>query len=177
MTETARRSYADLRGAYSIINRRFTELTSGWTNYAVANAVEHYNQYQPQGTVTEVMFIAVAENADNTRHEKAYLLPTSLKVTVDSIVVKDLDTPEKVKAELWMNGFVPNSVFPSPGRLCFAAHASESDHLFSGGYNMQLASNVDFAFTFATAVDYRIVASQIQRVSIDALGKIRARLE
>jgi len=68
-------------------------------------------------------------------------------------------------------------VFPSPGRLCFAAHASESDHLFSGGYNMQLASNVDFAFTFATAVDYRIVASQIQRVSIDALGKIRARLE
>ena len=33
----------DKRGLYSIVNRRFTELTSGWTEYAVANAVATWN--------------------------------------------------------------------------------------------------------------------------------------
>ena len=177
MSENKRGSYSDLRGMYSIVNRRFTELTSGWTHYASANTAVHVNQYQPQGTVTEVLFIAVADDADDSKHTEAYILPTSIKVTADSIVQKDLDTPEKVKAELWTNGFVPNSTFTSPGRLCFAAHASQTDHMFSGGYNMQLASNVDFEFTFNVACRFRVVASQIQRVSIDSLGKIRARLE
>ena len=177
MTEAARGSYSDLRGMYSIINRRFTELTTGWQHYAQANVTAHYNQYQPQGTVTEVLFVAVADDEDQTKHGKDYIMPTSITVTVDSIVVKSLDTPEKVKAELWTNGFIPNETFPSPGRMCFAAHAAKSDHLFSGGYNMQLASNVDFSFTFAAACRYRIIASQIQRVTIDALGKLRARLE
>ena len=177
MTEAARGSYSDLRGLYSIVNRRFTELTSGWQHYSEANAVVHYNQYQPQGTVTEVLFIASAyADSDDSKHNEEYILPTSITVTVDSIVVKSLDTPEKVKAELWTNGFVENSTFKSPGRMCFACHAAQSDHLFSGGYNMQLASNVDFSFTFAEAVRYKIVAVQIQRVSIDAVGKIRASL-
>ena len=175
LAENAKGSYSDLRGMYSIVNRRFTELTSDWTAYASGTA--HYNQYQPQGTVTELMIVAVADDADNSRHTHAYVLPTSITITVDSIVVKSLDTPEKVKAELWTNGFVPNSTFPNPGRICFAAHAAHSDHLFSGGYNMQLASNVDVSFTFAAACRYKVVASQIQRVTIDALGKLRARLE
>ena len=176
MTEAARRSYADLRGNYSIVNRRFTELTSGWQQYTQANAVAHYNQFQPQGTVTEVMFIACTHDADDTRHNAVYILPTSIVVTVDAVVVKSLDTPEKVQAELWTNGFTPNKDFPSPGRMCFAAHASGSDHLYSGGYNMRLASTVDYAFTFKEAVSYKIVASQIQRVTIAAVGKLSASL-
>ena len=175
LSESAKLSYADLRGAYSIVNRRFTELTSGWTAGA-ANTAIHVNQFQPQGTVTQVLFIAVAENADESRHTQEYILPTQLKVTADSIVVRDLDTPEKVKADLWTNGYISNSEFPGPGRLCFAAHCAKSDHMFSGGYNMSLASNVDFEFQFPEAVRYKVVAAQIQRVSIDAVGVIRARL-
>ena len=177
LSENKRGAYADLRGAYSIINRRFTELTSDWTHCTGANVVQHVNQYQPQGTVTEILVIAVDDDADASRHGVTYILPSSIKITADSIVQKDLDTPQKVKAELWTNGFVPNSTFNSPGRLCFAAHAAQSDHLFSGGYNMSLASNVDIEFTFPSACRYKVVASQIQRVSIDSLGKIRARLE
>ena len=41
---------------------------------------------------------------------------------------------------------------------------------------MSLASNVDFEFQFAENVRYKVVAAQIQRVSIDAVGVIRARL-
>ena len=175
LSESAVLSYADLRGAYSIVNRRFTELTSGWTA-GTANTVIHVNQFQPQGTVTQVMFIAVAENDDESRHTQEYILPTSLKVTADSIIVRDLDTPEKVKADLWTNGYISNSEFPGPGRLCFAAHCAKSDHMFSGGYNMSLASNVDFEFQFAENVRYKVVAAQIQRVSISATGVIRARL-
>lgn len=176
MNESARKSYSDLRGAYSIINRRFTELTSGWTAGA-ANVVQHVNQFQPQGTVTQLLIIGVAENEDESRHTEQYILPTSIKVTADSIVVRDLDTPQKVKAELWTNGYISNSSFPGPGRMCFAAHCSQSDHMFSGGYNMSNTSNVDFAFKFAENVRYKVVAAQIQRVSIDALGVIRARLD
>ena len=176
MTEAARRSYSDLRGNYSIVNRRFTELTSGWQQYESAGSVVHYNQFQPQGTVTEVQFIACTHDNDDTRHTAEYILPSSIVVTVDAVVVKSLETPEKVRAELWTNGFTPNKDFPSPGRMCFAAHASGSDHLYSGGYNMRLASTVDFAFTFAENVSYKIVASQIQRVTIDAVGKLSASL-
>jgi len=42
---------------------------------------------------------------------------------------------------------------------------------------MTNASNVDFEFQFPVAVRYRVIAAQIQRVSIDALGVIRARLD
>lgn len=177
MSESIAKTYADLRGNYSIVNRRFTELTNGWTEYASAGDKVNINQYQPQGAVTEVMVIAVPNNADETRHGTNYVLPDSLKVTADSICQKDLNTPQKVKAELWTNGFCPPEDFPSPGRLCFAVHAARADHVFSGAYNMQSASNVDFEFTFPTAVRYRVIASCLQRCSIDPTGKIRARLE
>ena len=177
MSESIAKTYADLRGNYSIVNRRFTELTNGWTEYTSAGAKVNINQYQPQGAVTEVMVIAVPNNADETRHGTNYVLPDSLKVTADSICQKDLNTPQKVKAELWTNGFCPPEDFPSPGRLCFAVHAARADHVFSGAYNMQSASNVDFEFTFPTAVRYRVIASCLQRCYIDPTGKIRARLE
>ena len=97
-------------------------------------------------------------------------------MTADSIVLKDLDTPEKVKIDLWVNGFCPPTDFPSPGRLCFAAHAARADHVYSGAFNMTDMSNVDFEFKFPSAVSYRVIASQIQRITIDAAGKLRGGL-
>lgn len=175
MAEVRQTTYADLRGIYSIINRRFTELTSGWTQGG-ANVVQHVNQYQPQGAVTEILIIAVPYNADAARHEANYIQPSSIKVTADSIVLKDLDTPEKVKIDLWVNGFCPPVDFPSPGRLCFAAHAARADHVYSGAFNMTDMSNVDFEFKFPSEVSYRVIASQIQRITIDAAGKLRGGL-
>ena len=71
----------------------------------------------------------------------------------------------------------PPSDFPSPGRLCFAAHSAKSDHVYSGAFNMTNFSNVDFEVKFAAHVSYRVIASQIQRVTIDSGGKLRARLD
>ena len=180
MTGQNARKYQDLRGGYSIINRRFTELTSGWTHLGDgATAVVRHSQ--PQGTVTEIQIIAVADfSADASRAEfKNYVRPTSIKCTADAIVQRDLDTVQKVEAELWTNGFVPPEDFPAPGRLCFASHAAEASHIYSGGYNMTLASNVDFEFTLpsGSAHKYRIFAVQLQRVKIDSAGRIRAFLE
>ena len=160
-----------------MVTRRFTELSSGWTA-AAANTVVTVKNQQPQGTVTECILIAVPENSDESRYDrKAHVLPSTFKVTADSIVQKDLDTDYKIKAELWTNGFIPPTDFPSPGRLCFAAHASESSHLYSGGYNMTLASNVHFEFSFKVPVRYRLIAVQLQRVKIDSLGIMRSYLE
>ena len=86
MTGLNKKRYQDLRGGYSIVNRRFTELTSGWVEYGTPNAVEKVRHSQPQGTVTEIQIIAVANNADASRHTFAYIRPTSIKCTADAIV-------------------------------------------------------------------------------------------
>ena len=169
-------NFSDHRGKYSIINRRFTELTSGWQSYATA-ADGTWNINQPQGVVTEVQLIAVADDADESRHGFTYIKPTSFKVTADSIVQKDLDTPSKVSAELWQNGFVQkNADFKAPGRLCFAAHCASNSHVYTGGYNQQLASTIQYDFTFSGACRFKIVAVQLQRVRIDSTGRITATL-
>ena len=175
MTNNNIRKYQDHRGNYSVINRRFTELTSGWTAYSSGTVV--FRHSQPQGVVTELQIVAVADDADEKRHTFAYIRPTSIKVTADAIVQRDLDTVQKVESELWQNGFVPPGDFPAPGRLCFASHAAEATHMYSGGYNMSLASNVDIEFAFAAACRYKVIAVQLQRVKINSNGRIRAFLE
>jgi len=93
-------------------------------------------------------------------------------------VQRDLNTQYKIDAELWTNGFAPPADFPSPARICFASHASDgSTHRYGGGYNMQLASKITFEFAFSVACKFRIVAVQLQRIKIDALGTIRGSLE
>ena len=170
--------YSDLRGAYSLVGRRFTELTSGYQSASANTEVVIKNQ-QPQGTVTEIMVIAVpaAQATDDRIDRTTQVLPSQITVTADSIDQKVLDADYKIKAELWTNGFVPPTDFPSPGRCCFAAHASEATHQYSGGYNMTLASNVHFKIKFKQAVRFRVVAVQLQRTKIDSLGIIRSYLE
>ena len=169
--------YSDLRGAYSLINRRFTELTNGWAA-AATNTKIVFNQHQPVGCVTEIFISAVAEGTDEVLREVLdQVLPSKFKVIADSVTQKDLNTPEKVQMELYSNGFTQNSKFKNCGRLCFASHAAESTHHYSGGYNMQTASTVSFEFEFAEGVNYRIYAVQLQRVSIDSLGRVSASLE
>ena len=169
--------YSDLRGSYSLINRRFTELTSGWTA-ASANTPVIFSHQQPVGCVTEVFIQAVATGTeDPIKDVRTMIHPINFKVTADSVTQKDLNTPQKIGMELYSNGFTRNGDFNNCARLCFASHAAESAHHYSGGYNMQLASTVQFEFEFGANVDYRLFAVQLQRVSIDSLGLIRASLE
>ena len=90
---------------------------------------------------------------------------------------KSLNTPDKVNMELWTNGFIGNSAVNVPGRLCFAAHASEGESMYSGGYNMQLSSQINVEVEFAEAVDFRVFAIQLQRVSISPLGLVTSSLD
>ena len=66
--------------------------------------------------------------------------------------------------------------FPQPGRLCFAAQVADTPHTYSGGYNQQLASSIQYDFTFSQAVSYKLIAVQIQRVQIDGSGQMTASL-
>jgi hypothetical protein len=168
--------YSDLRGTYSIVNRRFTELTSGWT--AASTAVQTFVNSQPVGCVTEIFIVAVPTGiAIEQRELTAQVLPTQFKVIADSITQKDLNNSDKINMELYNNGFAANSTFASPCRVCFASHAAVNTHHYSGGYNMQNASQVSFEFKFAVAVDYRLYAVQLQRVSINSLGRVKAGFE
>ena len=179
MTDANLKQYADQRAAYSIVTRRFTELTSGWTHYAVANAVHRIHYAQPQGTVTELQFIAVTDDADESRHSlTARIRPTSIKVIADSVVQRSLDSQYKIKVEDWTNGFKPPVDFPSPGRVCFASHCSDDNtHMYTGGYNMSQASNITLEVTFDVAVRFKIIAVQLQRIRMDASGKLSSYLD
>ena len=169
--------YSDLRGVYSLINRRFTELSSGWQTIS-ANTPVIFSQHQPVGCVTEIFISAIATGVEVAlRQVLDQVQPIKFKIVADSVTQKDLNTQEKCHMELYTNGFTHNNVFKNCGRLCFASHCAESTHHYSGGYNMQTASNVSIQFEFAVGVDYRIYAVQLQRCSIDSLGLVRASLE
>ena len=170
--------YSDLRGTYSLVNRRFTQLTSDWVNVPAANTAIVHTTSQPVGCVTEVFLIAVDSGvAADLRQTAQVKLPIRFKVISDSVVQKDLNNPEKIGMELYSNGFTANSKFNNCARLCFASHAAQATHHYSGGYNMRSASQVTFEFEFAEAVDYKLYAVQLQRVDIDSRGLIRATLE
>lgn len=177
MTASNKLAFGDARGKYSVITRRFTELTSGWQD-AAANTNVTWNINQPQGIVTEVIVLAVPDE-DNLgkRQHQDYVKPIKIKVTADSIVQLDMDTPEKIQIELYENGFDDNADFPQPARICFAAHCCDNSYAYCGGYNQQIASTIQYDFTFAEAVHYKLIAVQLQRVRIDALGRMTAKLD
>ena len=175
-TEDVQR-YSDVRGAYSVITRRFTELTLGWTA-AAANTRQRLTQSQPLGCVTELFCIAVPTGtAVDQREIDTNVQATHFSITSDSVTQKSLDSAAKVQMELWSNGFVGNAFCNSPSRLCFAAHAADAENLYSGGYNMQMSSNVVVECEFAEGVDFRVFAVQLQRVTVNSIGLIQASLD
>ena len=176
--------YSDLRGNYSIINRRFTELTNGYQIYnaaaAAAGTVVRWTSSQPQGVVSEIQVVAVSSDGSEDLSELSahtMVRPNLIRVIADSVTQRELDGKHKIDVELWCNGFCAPTDFPHPGRMCFASHCGESSHAYTGGYNMTLASNITFELRFAVACRWKIIAVQYQRVVINALGQVQAYLE
>ena len=176
--------YSDLRGNYSIINRRFTELTNGYQIYnaaaAAAGTVVRWTSSQPQGVVSEIQIVAVSSDGSEDLSELSahtMVRPNLIRVIADSVTQRELDGKHKIDVELWSNGFCAPTDFPHPGRMCFASHCGESSHAYTGGYNMTLASNITFELRFAVECRWKIIAVQYQRVVINALGQVQAYLE
>ena len=168
--------YSDVRGAYSVINRRFTEVTAGWQS-ASANTVTKLTQVQPLGTVTELFVIAVPAGTEEARREIVSLVPTTrFSITADSITQKSLNSAKKCEIELYSNGYCPNTYFPCASRIVFAAFGSDS-HKYSGGYNMSLASQIQIDLEFAQNVDFKVYAVQLQRTTINSLGLLQSTLD
>jgi len=98
--------------------------------------------------------------------------------TARILVQKSLDSASKVQTELFTNGFTPPTDFASPGRLCFASHCStDSTNIYTGGYDMQNASTLQFKFRFASEVDYKLVAVQYANCKIDGAGVLTSTLD
>ena len=169
--------YSDARGAYSIISRRFTEVTNGY-QFLNQNTMAHITSSQPIGCVTEL--VCIAQQGGTVEAHRDILNnvhPDHFAIISDSVTQKSLNTKEKIECELWSNGFIGNTVVNAPARLCFAAHAAEAESMYSGGYNMQLSSQVQIDVKFPVDVDFRIYAVQLQRISISPLGLVQASLD
>jgi hypothetical protein len=169
--------YSDVRGQYSVITRRMTELSDGFSS-AAANVRQKLTQNQPLGCVTELFVIAVPAGTDAGKREIQNMVQaTHFSITSDSVTQKSLNTPEKVAMELWNNGFVGNDYCQCPSRLCFAAHAAQAESMWTGGYNMQQSSQITIDLEFAENVDYRLFAIQLQRVTVNSAGLVQASLD
>jgi hypothetical protein len=128
--------------------------------------------------VTELFAIAVPTGtAEAQREIDTSVQASHFAIVSDSVTQKSLDSAAKVQMELWSNGFVGNSFCNSPSRLCFASHAAEAENLYSGGFNMQLSSQVSVELEFPEAVDYRVFAVQLQRVTVNSIGLVQASLD
>ena len=118
----------------------------------------------------------VATEAERRRHN--YIKATKFEVVHDMVVQKSLDSKQKIDTELYTNGFHPPSDFASCARLCFASHAaSDSTHVYSGGYDMSSATTLQFRFTFDQEVDYKLVAIQYANCKIDGDGVLVSSLD
>jgi len=174
-----RRKYEDLRGYFHTVIRRFTQLTPGWRHYTTAGELVVDSVSQPNGTVAEIMLLAVPHvNTAADRRKHNYIKPTYFEVVSDMITQKRLDTKRKVETELFTNGFNPPVGFDSPGRLCFANHcASDMTSIYLGGYNMSSATNVQFRFKFDQEVDWRLVSVAYANCKIDGAGVLTSTLD
>jgi hypothetical protein len=182
LEENDRQIYRDQRGRYSVYNRRFQELTDGWTRVDAATTLK-LTEERPLGTITELVCLAIDESTgeiDDAEVElEAHVLPDLFEIRADSELIKSLDTDQKNRIELWTNGYDGNTYFSMVGRLCFAVHAAESDsqNIYTGGYNMKLASNVDIRVKFPKAVKCKVFAVQIERHGITKNGNLTASLD
>jgi len=171
------KSYSDARGSYSIVTRRFNELTNGYEEVE-ANVRKYIVTNQPTGVVTELICIAQPQTQTVLAHRviEQNILPTHFSIVADSVTQRTLNTPTKIAMELWTNGFVGNSAVNVPGRLCFAAHASESETIYTGGYNMGNASQITVELEFAEAVHMRVFAVSLLRIDMDGVGRLSSTL-
>ena len=175
-------TYNDQRGRYSVYNRRFHEITDGWTPVA-ANVEHSIVNNKPLGCVTELFALAVDETAadiaDTQLTYHGNVIPNHFEIITDSCSQKELDSLKKNEIELWTNGFIGNDHMDMPGRLCFAAHAAESDanFVYTGGYNMKLTTNYDVRIKFPKKVKYRVFAVQLMRIQISNMGLISSSLD
>ena len=90
--------YSDLRGNYSIINRRFTELTNGYQIYnaaaAAAGTVVRWTSSQPQGVVSEIQIVAVSSDGSEDLSElpaHTFVRPDLIRVIAASVTQRELD--------------------------------------------------------------------------------------
>ena len=170
-------AYSDARGSYSIVTRRFQEITNGY-QAAGANSKQLLQTNQPIGVVTELICIAQPTGTDEAHREiETNVLPVHFALIADSVTQRSLDSKVKVQMELWTNGFVGNSFVNVPGRLCFAVHASESETVYTGGYNMSNSSQITVEVTFDEAVDFRVFAVSLQRIDMNIAGRLSSSIQ
>ena len=174
-----RQKYEDLRGFFNTVCRRFQQLHSDWQHYPTAGVLVTDALSQPSGVVTEVMILAVPHvDSASDRRNHDYIKPIHFEVVHDMVIQKSLDSKNKVEVELYTNGFNAPDDFASPGRLCFCSHAAtDSTVLYSGAYNMEQATSLQFRFKFDQEVDYRLVAVQYANCKIRGDGILTSTLD
>ena len=127
--------------------------------------------------MVEIQIIGYPFQSDQTRHEEENtVLPDNIKLVVDSIVVRDLDSRTKVKLHNYRNGFTNNRNTKDIGRLCFSVASSESG-LYSGAFNMATSSNLRLEFQFSEKCHYAVYAVVLQSNQISATGVLQSFLD
>jgi hypothetical protein len=177
MSQANMEKFSDARGSYSTISRRFTDM-SDWT-VGEANVKVSLSFNSPIGSISEIQVLCCPWDVDPVRRDiYNTVLPKDLKLTCDSIVVRNNDSKSKIRLENYRQGFVNvESCCSEIARLNFGSHSSENSHKFTGCYSFGSTSNVKIEFTPDVKVWYKLVSVALQAVQIDSSGTIHSFLE
>jgi hypothetical protein len=168
MSDANAQNYRNKVGEYSVVTRRFQEI-SPWTQ-AAANTPVVITLSSPQGNVSEFQIIAVPYDADSNKRNQysESVLASSLEMQCDGIIVRDFDRPEKVLMHNYSEGFQNHTKCKAISRICFGSHSSESSTTFTGAMNFRNTSQTKLTVKFPVAAEFRVVAVQLMSVQIES---------
>jgi hypothetical protein len=125
MSQSNMEKFSDARGSYSTISRRFTDM-SDWA-VGEANVLVSLNFNSPIGSISEIQILCCPWHEDPVRRDLYnQVLPKDVKLTCDSIVVRNNDSKQKIRLDNYRQGFVNvENCCSEIARLNFGSHSSE----------------------------------------------------
>ena len=171
-------AYADMRGQYSLITRRFTDISGDWTSLAASTST--YTDFvlpSPQGCVTELIIYAIP-SVSNAKDRDYYDVQQMdyAELKCDSVTILKIDSKQFSALNNAVNGFVYNGSQKQPTRFQFAPNSSQYSASYTGGFDFSSVSQVVLRLRSAAAVLFKVIAINLATVKMDSSGVMRSYL-
>ena len=173
-------AYADMRGQYSLITRRFTDISGDWTSLDASTTT--YTDIvlpSPQGCVTEMIIYAIPAPASGLAKNRALYDVRKMdyaELRCDSVTVMKLDSQQFSDLNNAVNGFVFNGSQQQPTRFIFAPNSSQYASAYSGGFDFSNVSQVVLRLRSSVSVIFKVVVVNLATVKMDSSGVMRSYL-
>ena len=180
MSESDLRLYEGARGSYSVVTRTLKPLTkfNGFEK-AASGSTTKVEFAGLDGCITEFDIVAVTDAdpsaASEVKDLRNLVSPSAYRLICDGEIVRQATSKAEIRLEAYKQGFVPNKYFQQPCRVCFGSHVASK--VYTGSFMMDNVSNTRLEIDWDENVQYCVLYSQMQNVTMDATGRIESSLK